>query len=126
MRIFKTKLFTRDARTERLTDETLKTAIKEIGQGLIDAYLGGNLIKKRIAIGSKGKSGGICTVLAHKGPTGNIFCIYVFAKNEIDNISAKQLRELKLLAKFLLSKGLKELEAALDSGELVEVIDRGN
>jgi hypothetical protein len=57
----------------------------------------------------------------------NIFpSIYVFEKNEIDNISAKQLRELKLLAKFLLSKGAKELEAALDLGELVEVIGRGN
>jgi hypothetical protein len=126
MRIFKTKLFSKDARAEGLSDAVLQNAIKEITEGLVDAYLGGNVVKKRIAVGGKGKSGGIRTILAYKGPTESVFCIYVFAKNEIENITSQQLKELKLLAKFLLGKNQNELNKALELGELTELVDGGN
>jgi hypothetical protein len=54
MLIFKTKTFTKNAASEGLTDEALKKAIAEIEQGLVNAVLGGNLIKKRVAVGSRG------------------------------------------------------------------------
>jgi hypothetical protein len=121
MRTFKTKPFVKNAKAERLTDQILRDAIIEVRQGLIDAYLGGNLVKKRIAIGGKGKSGGIRTILVYTGPAMNVFCVHIFAKNEVQNITAEHLMHLKRLAQFLLSKNEKEIEASLEIGELFEV-----
>lgn len=36
----------------------------EMERGLIDADLGGHVVKKRVAIGGRGKSGGVRTLLA--------------------------------------------------------------
>lgn len=49
MRIFKTKWFTRFARRERIDDRALKDAILRAERGLVEAALGGGLIKQRIA-----------------------------------------------------------------------------
>jgi hypothetical protein len=49
MRIFKTRLFAKWARKEKLTDRLLQQAIHEMEQGLLDADLGGCVYKKRIA-----------------------------------------------------------------------------
>jgi len=58
MKIFKLKLFHKWANKEGLTDESLKKAVKEMEQGLIDADLGGHVYKKRIGIQGQGKRGG--------------------------------------------------------------------
>lgn len=49
MRIFKTRWLARFARHERITDASLIEAITRAERGLIDADLGGGLIKQRIA-----------------------------------------------------------------------------
>jgi len=48
MQIFMTKWFQRWAARGTLMDDTLLAAVEEIGQGLIDAGLGGHVVKKRI------------------------------------------------------------------------------
>jgi hypothetical protein len=58
MRIFKTKWFARFARHEQITDVGLSEAIERAERGLIDADLGGRLIKQRVARRGKGRSGG--------------------------------------------------------------------
>jgi hypothetical protein len=45
MRVFKTKGFEKFAAKDKLTDEMLLKAAKEIEDGLIDAELGGQLLK---------------------------------------------------------------------------------
>jgi len=57
MQILMTRSFQRWAAGEALTDDTLLAAVEEIGQGLIDADLGGHLVKKRIGTRGRGKSG---------------------------------------------------------------------
>jgi len=47
IRVLKNKQFARWARSERLTDKKLCAAVHEIESGLVDARLGGFLIKKR-------------------------------------------------------------------------------
>lgn len=47
MRVFKTNTFARFARKQGLGDETLCEAVRRAGRGLIDADLGGGLIKQR-------------------------------------------------------------------------------
>lgn len=103
MRIFKTKPFSKDAKSEGLTDTAINEAIKEVQKGLVDAYLGGDLIKKRIGIGNKGKRGGVRTILVYKASATNIFCVHVFAKNDKDEITPKEREALKQLGKTLMN-----------------------
>ena len=95
-------------------------AITEIEGGLFDANLGGNLYKKRVAVGGKGKSGGVRTLLAYKSG-GKAFFIYGFAKNVRANIKTDEEKALKLLAKAFMAYSAKELNKAVNTGALIEV-----
>ena len=121
MRLFKTQSLARDAKALGLTDEALEGAVIEIANGLIDARLGGNLIKKRISIGSKGKRGGLRSLIVYKSPKENIFCVYLFAKNETENISRRQLKQLKALATTLLALEERGMQKVLAKEEIIEV-----
>lgn len=63
-RVFKTRHFSRWLRKTELTDKALCLAVAEMVQGLIDADLGAGVVKKRIALPGRGKSGGARTLLA--------------------------------------------------------------
>lgn len=124
MRIFKNKAFSKWATKEGLDDDALRAAVDEMERGLIDADLGGHVVKKRVAIGGRGKSGGARTLLAYK--VGNkAFFVYGFAKNARANISADELKALKHLAKELLSYSDKALTEAIEHGALIEVENDG-
>ena len=58
MRIFKTKWFARYVRQERISDHGLRDAIERAERGLVDADLGGGVIKQRVARAGQGRSGG--------------------------------------------------------------------
>ena len=93
-------------------------------RGLIDADLGGHLVKKRVALAGGGKSGGVRTILAYK--VGNkAFFVYGFAKNDREIIKANELKALKHLAQELLAYGDKALTEATKHGELIEVKNDG-
>ncbi|MBK6593173.1 MAG: type II toxin-antitoxin system RelE/ParE family toxin [Burkholderiales bacterium] len=47
-RVFKTRHFSRWMRKTELTDAALCEAVAEMSQGLIDADLGGGVVKKRL------------------------------------------------------------------------------
>lgn len=66
MRVFVTTVFARFARKERLDDERLCEAIRRAEQGMMDADLGGNLIKQRVARAAQGKRGAYRTVIAYR------------------------------------------------------------
>jgi hypothetical protein len=66
VRIFKTRHFSKWMRKTDLSDQALLGAVKEMAQGLIDADLGGNVVKKRIAITGRGKRSGVRTLVATK------------------------------------------------------------
>jgi len=59
MQVFMTRWFARFARQERIADASLRNAITRADRGLIDADLGGGLIKQRVARQGGGRSGGI-------------------------------------------------------------------
>jgi hypothetical protein len=120
MQIFKTKWFQRWAAREALTDSVLLVAFEEIGRGLIDADLGGSVVKKRIGTRGRGKSGSVRTLLAFQ-LDNKAFFIYGFSKNERSNVSQKELKALKLLATELLGYTNAALEKAMQAGELIEV-----
>lgn len=120
MQIFLTKWFARWAEKEGLSESVLRQAVAEVDQGLIDANLGGHVVKKRIGVGGLGKSGGARTILAFK-VHDKAFFLYGFAKNRRDNIDDKELRVLKEMAAHLLGYDCKALNLAIQAQELIEV-----
>ena len=124
MSIYKTKVFSKWAIKEGLDDERLLNAIEEIENGLVDVNLGGNVFKKRVSIGKKGKSGGVRTLVAYK-IDDKAFFIYGFSKSVQANIKEDELKVLKLFAKTLLSYKKKDLMKAIEMGALIEVENNG-
>lgn len=66
MRVYKTRQFDRWACKEGLTDQALTSAVAEMENGLLDADLGGHIVKKRVAVAGRGKLGGARTLLAYQ------------------------------------------------------------
>ena len=122
MRIYKTRTFSRWLKRTGLSDRELIRAVTEIGNGLIDAHLGGNVIKKRIRLSGQGKRSGYRTILAIHYHDRCYF-MFGFAKNERDNIKDDELRMLKMLAAVLLDMDDTHIERAVSHGELEEIFD---
>ena len=120
MRIFRNKSFTRFARREDLDDATLRKTIDHAERGLIDAKLGGGVIKQRVARPGKGKSGGFRVIILYKAHALAFF-VHGFAKKDRDNIAADELTALKLLASQMLSFDDQAIAKAVESGTLIEV-----
>ena len=91
MQVFKNKAFSKWAVKEGLSDDALLTAISEIESGLVDADLGGHVLKKRVPIAGRGKRGGVRTILAYQY-RNKAFFVYGFAKNAQDNIDTSELK----------------------------------
>jgi hypothetical protein len=120
MQVYKSKWFGKWADKEDLTDRDLSAAVQEMANGLIDADLGGHVMKKRVALQGQGKIGGARTLLAFKVGE-QAFFMYGFAKNQQDNISAKELKALKAMAKQVLGYTPVQLKMVLNAGEFIEV-----
>ena len=120
MRIFKTKWFARFARQGSLTDLALCEAVARAERGLIDADLGGGVLKQRIARPDAGRSGGFRSLILFRLEE-RAFFVYGFAKNQRDNISADELREYRALANEMLAFDAAQLQVALDAEKLFEV-----
>lgn len=121
LRIFKNKVFTRFAKKSGLEDSALCTTVENAENGLIDADLGGGVIKQRIARKGSGKSGGFRTIILFKSGD-KAFFVYGFAKNEIDNISTDDLLDFRRLATKMLIYDEEDLRKLLDSGFYKEVV----
>ena len=104
----------------KMTDYDLNLAVREASDGLIDADLGKGVIKKRIPLPGRGKRSGARTIIAtNKGEYW--FFLFVFQKNEKDNISKNEKEALQQLASELLSFTDSELKHAVLNHELIEV-----
>ena len=120
MRIFTTKLFAKFARRERIADKSLTDAIERAGKGLVDADLGGGVIKQRVARQGQGRSGGYRTLIAYRSGDFAVF-MFGFAKNERDNIDDQELATVRTASASWLAADAKQIELALAKGLLLEV-----
>ena len=124
MRAFKTKLFDKWASKEGLTDAVLWRAVEEIEAGQVDANLGGNVYKKRIALKGRGKRGGARILLIYRA--GDVvFFMSGFAKSDREDIDENELKSLKDIAKDLLNYGNRELDILVKSGKFRRVKNDG-
>lgn len=120
MRLFKTKWFMRYARQERIDDHSLRDAIERAERGLVDADLGGGIIKQRIARTGQGRSGGFRLLIGYRSGNLAVF-LYGFAKNERDNITADELATLREIGAAWIEANKDHLEKAIKDGVLTEV-----
>ena len=119
-RVFKTRYFSRWMRKTELSDELLFAAVTEMAQGLIDADLGGGIVKKRVGLSGRGKRGGARTLVA-TNKANRWFFVYGFEKNDRANITDDELAALKELAEQLLARTGKQLSEALNGETLSEI-----
>ncbi|WP_158809798.1 type II toxin-antitoxin system RelE/ParE family toxin [Beijerinckia sp. L45] len=124
MRVFKTKAFARFVRREGLADTSLIEAANRAGKGLIDADLGGGLIKQRVARTGQGRRGGYRMLLAFRAGDRTIF-LFGFAKSERDNIDTEDLALARDIAGSWLSADAKQIARAVSDGLLIEVSHAG-
>lgn len=122
MRIFKTKLFARFARSERISGQSLVEAVKRARRGLVDADLGGGVIKQRIARLGQGRSGGYRVLIAYRQGTRSVF-LYGFAKSERANIEDDELATARDIAKGWLEASQAQIAEAIENGLIQEVQD---
>ena len=120
MRVFKNAWFVRFARRSNLTDEQLQTALAQVSQGLIDADLGGGVIKRRIARPGEGKSGGYRTIVLYRHGE-RAFFVYGYAKSCEANIRPADLVQFRKMATLVLSLSDADLALALRHGVFEEV-----
>src|SRR5882762_10234697 len=111
MRIFKNRPFTRFARKAGLDDPTLCEAIANAERGLIDADLGGGVIKQRVARPGQGRSGGFRTLVAFKAAERCVF-MFGFAKSDLDNINDRELEDLRKAARVYIGLSEADIDAA--------------
>lgn len=120
MRIFMTKWFARFARREGLSDKSLVESIQRAQQGLIDADLGGGLIKQRVARPGKGRSSGYRTIIAFRAGDLAVF-LSAFAKSDRENIDPDELQSIRAVAEIWLRANKAAIRDAVDCGRLQEI-----
>jgi hypothetical protein len=119
-RVLKTRHFARWMRKTDLTDAALCEAVHEMVDGLIDADLGGDVVKKRVALPGRGKRGGARTLVATR-KASRWFFVFGFEKNERANVTPTELEALQTLAGSLLGLSGDELDLAVEDGALQEI-----
>lgn len=120
MRVFKNRYITRYTAKQGITDADLLEAVQRAESGLIDADLGGGVIKQHIARQGQGRSGGYRSIILFK-QGGRAFFVYAFAKNDRENIDRRELAEMKELATIMLAYSPAQIEQALSTGALTEI-----
>jgi len=121
MRVFKTKQFARFLVQEGISEVLLCEAVNRAITGLIDADLGGSVIKQRIAREGQGRSNGYRSIVLFRRDDRAIFA-YGFAKNARQNIGQSELKAFRKLAEVMLAFEGKELQAAINNGTITEVM----
>ena len=66
MRVYRMKTFRRFQRKEGIGDDELREEIRRAERGLVDAELGGGIIKQRIARRGRGRSAGYRVIIAYR------------------------------------------------------------
>lgn len=124
MRIFKNAWFERFARKQKIQDGMLREAIRRAEQGLIDADLGGGVIKQRVARPGQGRSGGYRTLILYR-QRHRAFFVYGFAKSQQANIGNEEETAFKKAARHVLELTDEQLAALIQNGQFSEVEQDG-
>lgn len=107
-------------RKSGLRDRDLCEAVEQMRQGLVDADLGGRILKKRVALPGQGKRGSVRTVVAtNRGDRW--FFVYGFKKNEKSDLTHRESEGFQKFAADLLALSGAQLDTLVGTGELEEI-----
>jgi hypothetical protein len=120
VRTYKSRWFQRFARKEGIADAVLLEAVARAEKGLIDADLGGGVIKQRISRPGQGRSKGYRTIILFRRGA-KAFFVYGFAKSQRANIDDDEKEQFKEAAKLVLALTETQLAVRLERGDFVEV-----
>lgn len=124
MRVFKNAWFGRFARKEKISVDSLRDAIERAEKGLIDADLGGGVIKLRIARPGAGKSNGYRSLVIYREGK-KAFFVYGFPKSDLGNIRDDELEQFKKAAKSILALSEDQIRKLIEIGQFEEVTKDG-
>jgi hypothetical protein len=119
MRVFKTRTLAKFARRNGISDDSLADAVYRAERGLIDADLGGHIIKQRVARTGQGRRGGFRMLIGFRSDRA-VF-LFGFAKNERENIDDAEMATLRDIIRSLLAASAEKIAQALKDGTLIEV-----
>lgn len=120
MRIFRNQWITKFDKKHKISDSELIEAVERADKGVIDADLGGGVIKQRIARQGQGRSGGYRSLIFFRRGE-RAFFMTAFAKNDRENITDKELAELKKAAAIILAMTETDIEQAKANGTFTEI-----
>ena len=115
-----TKSFARFARSERISDASLCEAVRRAERGLVDADLGGGVIKQRVARPGQGRSGGYRVLIAYRAKARSVF-LFGFAKSAQANVEDDELATLRDIAAGWFKADDTALARALQQGGIQEL-----
>ena len=119
MDFFPGTLVARMTRQNGIEDASLVAAVDNAMRGLIDADLGGHVIKQRVARPGQGKRGGFRMLIGFRSDLA-IF-LFGFAKNKRQNIDSDQLKTLREIVAIWFAADEERIAEALADGNLIEV-----
>ena len=120
MKVLKNAWFTRFARKEGITSDVLLDAVNRLAQGLFDADLGSGVYKLRIARPGQGRSNGYRTILLFRKDE-RCFFVYGYAKSALQNITAQEEVQFRLMARHVLNLSQDQLALLMANGQFEEV-----
>ena len=107
-------------RKTQLTDAALCEAVEEMAAGLVDADLGGGVVKKRVGLAGRGKRGGARTLVATKRQS-RWFFVFGFEKNQRATLNEGELEALQVLAADLLALSSSRLDEAVEKQAMQDI-----
>lgn len=125
MAIYKTKMFNNSIKKINISDFELINAAMDVFAGQYEAHLGGGVIKKRLPIPGKGKSGGVRTLIFYKQGR-HLFFADAWLKSRLNKKGTKEIEDdtlesYKDIAKVLLQLDDEKIMKMLKANLLVEV-----
>ena len=116
----KTKWFNKWAKKQKLSNEKLLLAIKDMQNNLSSIHLGGGLYKVRVSSERSGKSAAFRTIVVYKKDDRAVM-VYGFMKKEQDNLSVSELKNLKKLSKDIVALSDEALARAIEKKVFIEI-----
>jgi len=118
--VYKTKPFARFAHKARISDSELWETAWLANSGVIDADLGGGVIKQRIARAGEGKSGGSRAIILFRFKTRLVF-VHGFEKKDLGDIKRNELEAFRELADVILGYNEAEIANSVTEGALIQI-----
>ncbi|WP_340613259.1 type II toxin-antitoxin system RelE/ParE family toxin [Xenorhabdus thailandensis] len=126
MAFYKISSFKKSTKKINISDQKLLNAAEEVKNGKFEADLGGGVIKKRIAVDGKGKSGGVRVIIFFK-VNHHLFFADGWTKNTVSSRGTKEIEDdeleaYKQLSKLFLSYTDKKINELISYSILEEII----